>query len=66
MGAGISVVGEETVGGVGPVMGASLAGVGLGKVSVGIGETAVIVGAWAWRGVGAVWAGPVGLEGEKW
>lgn len=36
------------------------------SASVGVGETAVIVGAGAWRGVGAVRAGSVGLEGEKW
>lgn len=34
--------------------------------SVGVGETAVVVGAGARRGVGAVRAGSVGPEGEKW
>lgn len=38
----------------------------VGVASVRVWEASVVIGARGWRGVGAVRAGPVGFEGEKW
>ena len=51
---------------VGPAEGRLVVGVGVEEFSVGVGEAAVVVGAGARWSVGAVRAGVVGFEGEKW